>query len=76
MFLFGYLYLYPFKAEDAALVVAVAGGAGAADDLMASVAKLLGLCVHRLFTAYGERDMYEADVGLRRIGIEGVGPLH
>ena len=51
---FCYLYLNPFRAENAALVVAVAGGAGAARDRVASASKLFRLCVYRLFTAHGK----------------------
>ena len=41
--------------------------------MIASAAHFLGLCIHSLLTADSKRNMDEADVRLRRVGIEAVG---
>ena len=53
--LHGYFQLNPFRAQDAALIIAVTCSSGAAGDGISGTLEFLRLRIYSLLTAYGKR---------------------
>ena len=76
MMLYGYLNLNPLWSKNATLIIPIACGSRATNNLIAGITKFDGLGIYLLLASYVKRDMNESDMRFRRVCLDRVRARH